>query len=107
MKLDETVYNPDEHKDKEHKIMTMEDVANELEKDFADEIADSKRYLCMAKVADSANDHKDSHYLLEMAKDEFTHARFIYWFMRKHDMWIAEDQEKKYHELAEEMNKFF
>lgn len=107
MKLDETVYDPDTHKEKEHKIMTMEDVANELEKDFAEEIRDAKRYLCMAKVADGAGNKHDAHYLLEIAKDEYTHARFIHGFMEHHDMWMQEEYEKSYEKLEEEMAQFF
>lgn len=98
----------DEHEShKEHKLMTMEDVAECLKKDFSEEIADSKKYLCMAKIADNADVHHDSHYLLEMAKDEYTHAYFIHDFMERHNMCIPEEQEEVFHELKEEMAEFF
>lgn len=89
------------------KIMTMDDVAEALQKDFSEEISDSKKYLCMAKIADNADAYHDSHYLLEMAKDEYTHASFIHGFMERHDMCIPEAQEKCYNALKEEMAEFF
>lgn len=93
--------------DDKHKILTMDDVADNLEADFMDEISDSKKYMCMAKVADSAGNHHDCHYLLEMAKDEYTHARFIRGFMVEHNISIPEDQDKCYHKIEEEISKFF
>lgn len=89
------------------KMLTMDDVAESLKKDLPEEIADSKKYLCMAKIADSADDHHDCHYLLEMAKDEYTHATFIYDFMERHGMCIPEKQKEHYQELKAEMAQFF
>jgi len=88
------------------KMMTMDDVADRLQKDFSEEIADAKKYLCMAKIADCAGAYSDSHYLLEMAKDEYTHACFIHDFMERHDMRASEHHEKCYHKLEEEMAHF-
>lgn len=112
--MDEMVHDPkyvkhgDSNKEhKSHKMMTMDDVAECLEKDFADEISDSKKYMRMAHIAENAGAYEDSHYLLEMSKDEYTHATFIYDFMERHGICIPEDQEVCYHELKEEMAKFF
>lgn len=95
------------HKDKECKVMTMEEVGEELSKDFEDEIRDSKKYLHMAKIADKAGDYEDCHYLTEMAKDEFTHAYFIHSFMEEHGICIHEEHEKEFECLSETMKKFF
>lgn len=92
---------------KGHKIMTMEDVAHELHKDFEGELSDCKRYMCMSRVADDAGAHHDSHYLLEMAKDEYTHACYIHDFLEKHDIDIPEAQEEEYKKLSEKMREFF
>lgn len=89
------------------KCMTMEDVSEQLSKDFADEIADSRKYLHMAKVAEKADDYEDCHYLTEMAKDEYTHAYFIHSFMEEHDICIPEEQEKDFECLKETMKGFF
>lgn len=94
-------------KDKKCKMMTMEDVANELAGDFADEISDCKKYMHMAKVADKAGDYDDCHYLTEMSKDEYTHAYFIHSFMIEHDMCISEEHEKEFECLKETMKDFF
>ncbi|MDE7424993.1 MAG: hypothetical protein K2N51_15100 [Lachnospiraceae bacterium] len=96
-----------EGKDKKHKIMTMEDVAHELKKDFAEEIMDSKKYLCMAKVAEKSHCEEDCHYLTEMAKDEYTHAYFIHEFMIEHDIHVHEEQKREFEELKERMKEFF
>lgn len=92
---------------KEHKVITMADVCKCLQEDFAEEITDAKKYLHMANIADRADNHHDCHYLLEMAKDEYTHAVFIYNFMERHDMHIPEEQEECFDKLKEEMAKFF
>lgn len=94
-------------KDKKHKMMTMEDVANELADDFADEISDCKKYMHMAKVADKSGDYDDCHYLTEMSKDEYTHAYFIHNFMVEHGICIPEEQEKDFECLKEKMKEFF
>lgn len=93
--------------DKEGKMMTMEDVAEQLMENFADEIADSKEYFHMAKIADKFGDLEDCHYLTEMAKDEYTHAYFIHSFMMEHDMCIPEDHEKEFECLTNMMKDLF
>lgn len=105
--MDETAHTTSKGSGKERKMMSMGDVAEALQNDFAEEIADSKKYLCMAKIADHADDHHDCHYLLEMAKDEYTHAAFIHDFMKRHDMCIPEEQEASFNELKETMAEFF
>lgn len=94
-------------KDKERKMMTMADVSECLHKDFAEEMSDAKKYLCMAKIADHAGDEHDCHYLLEMAKDEWTHAMFIHDFMKRHELHIPEEHEECYCKLEKEMAEFF
>lgn len=107
MKIDDEMMDDTTVKAKEHKMMTMDDVAECLQKDFAEEIADSKKYLCMAKIADHAGNEHDCHYLLEMAKDEYTHAVFIHDFMERHELDIPEEQEMCYNKLKEKMSEFF
>lgn len=92
---------------KHHKFMSMDDVVRELRKDFPEEIADSKKYLCMAKVAEKAHNEDDCHYLLEMAKDEYTHAYFIHSFMEEHDIQVPEEQEEEFMRLKDKMREFF
>lgn len=94
-------------RDKKSKVMTMEDVADNLSKDLMDEIEDCKKYFCMSKVAEKSNNHEDCYYLLEMSKDEFTHAYFIHSFMIEHDIAIPEEQEKEFEHLKNKMKEFF
>lgn len=89
------------------KMMTMEDVSEHLQREFLEEITGAKEYLCAAKIADHAEDHYDSHYLMEMAKDEFTHAVFIHEFLEQHGVNIPEVQEKCFAEIKAEMEQFF
>lgn len=95
--------------DKHHhsKTMTMEDVAEQLQADFIDEIEDSKKYFHMSKIAYKAHCEEDCHYLTEMAKDEYTHAYFIHEFMKEHDMHISEEHEEAFEKLSERMKEFF
>lgn len=101
----------DEHEHKEHKrhkLMKLEDVIEQLQEDFAEEIADSKKYLCMAKAVERAGHSEEAcYYLTEMAKDEYTHANFIHSVMVKHDIELPEEQVKEYEELEEKMKEFF
>ena len=96
-----------EGKGKHHKMMTMEDVSKCLEKDFAEEIADSKKYFSMANIAEQARCEEDARYLLEMAKDEYTHAYFIYDFMCEHDINVPEHQKREFEDLKNRMREFF
>lgn len=89
------------------KVVTMSDVAECLQKDFSEEIADAKKYLHMARIAEAAGNEHDNHYLLEMAKDECTHAIYIHDFMKRHAMCISEADEKCFAELKAEMQEFF
>lgn len=92
---------------KKKAMYTMDDVAKELEKDFGEEIDDAKRYMCMAKVAKKSGDEETAHYLSEIAKDEYTHARYIKGYMEDHDMDIPEEHTKAYSTLKEKMARFF
>lgn len=99
-----------EHKHKKYKsseIMSMEDVGEQLSKDFVDEIADSKKYFHMAKIAEKADDYEDCHYLTEMAKDEYTHAYFIHSFMMEHGICIPAEQKEEFECLTDTMKDFF
>lgn len=107
MKMKDVEHEPYTDKHKKYKLMTLEDVAHELEKDFVEEIADSKRYLCMAHIAERAGDNEDCHYLTEIAKDEYTHAYFIHNFMIEHDIHIPEEYKHEFEELKETMRSFF
>lgn len=101
-------YEHDEHNwDDEHEIMTMADVSECLKKDFKEEIEDSKKYLCMSRIAECAGNDHDSYYLREMAYDEYTHATFIRDFMHRHNMCIKEEHEMCYMKLKEEMESLF
>lgn len=105
--LDDMTAAKDWKKDDKHKITSMDDVTEELENDFADEIHDSKKYMRMSRVAEKHGDYDDSYYLLEMSKDEFTHAKFIHEYLEEHDIEIPEELEEKYEKLEEEMSEFF
>lgn len=97
----------DKNKNKKHKVMSMEDIANSFSDDLTEEIEDCKRYFHMAMVAEKCGNHGDSHYLFEMSKDEFTHAYFIHSFMIEHDICITEEQEKDFECLKTKMKEFF
>lgn len=106
MELEQAV-NPVKPRSKKCKVMTMEDVAEQLAGDFEEEIEDSKKYLHMAGIAEKAGDDEDYHYLMEMAKDEYTHAYFIHCFMKDHDMCVEEEHEREFMCLKEKMKDLF
>ena len=96
-----------EGKHMEHKMSTMEDVAEQLKEDFEEEIEDCKKYLHMAGIAERAGHAMDCHYLAEMAKDEYTHAYFIHNFMYEHGIHVPEEQERDFEELTGRVKEFF
>lgn len=88
-------------------MMTSEELLKHLSDHLEDEISDSKGYLKMAKKADEIGKKEMAHYLLEIAKDEYTHARYIKKVMHEFELPISSDLMLKYNELESELNEYF
>lgn len=82
-------------------MMTLEDISKKLHGDFNDEIQDANTYLNMAKCAQRMEHHDLAHYLCEMAKDEYSHAKFIHMYLVENGIDIDEEDKADWHELEE------
>lgn len=79
--------------------MSYADVIGELKKDLCDEIGDSKKYMKMSKAMENAGRERAAKYLHAIAKDEYTHATFIYEYLSSEGIDIPEKDALKYQEL--------
>lgn len=76
---------------KTDKTMTIEDISKQLHEDFSDEIHDTNKYMDMAECAKQLGHDETAYYLSEIAKDEYSHACYIYMYLKEHG--IAIDKE--------------
>lgn len=74
---------------------------------FVSEIDGANGYLDMAEKADKMNEPELAGYLREMAKDEYSHAKFIKCVLDKRHASIAQDTYNKYDELCDRMKSTF
>lgn len=88
--------------------MSVHDIKETFKKDFIDEVNDSNTYLDMAKAAEgeSSNEHFIKG-LYEMAKDEYTHAKFIHEMLVDWGCEIPENELMKWHMLKERVDRVF
>lgn len=71
------------------------------------EIDGANGYLDMAEAAEKMDEDGLAKYLYEMAKDEYSHAKFIKYFLEKKHVSIAQDTYTKYDELCTRMKSTF
>lgn len=102
MKMDDELM---ESVPKKKGLTTIEDVKECLRKDFADEVMDANKYLQMAEMVEAAGE--DSYYFVEMAKDEYTHAKFICEYLEMNSVHIPGDQKRCFEKLEAEISKYF
>ena len=79
--------------------MTKMDIINKLRSEFPEEVEDSKNYFMMAQAAENMGHYDVAEGLYEIAKDEYTHARFIKHFLKNTGEPIPEAECEKYHEI--------
>lgn len=80
-------------------MMTYGMVVEKMKEDLGDEIEDCKKYLKMSKACEHAGHEKAAKYLHMIAKDEFTHARFLYEYLSEEGIDIPTEDAVKFQEL--------
>lgn len=88
-------------------IMSLQDITKTLQEHLPDEIEDSKHYMHMAKSAEEMGNGHLAKYLYAVSKDEFTHADFIYTYLKDAGLAIPEDQVVAFEELKHKAMKIF
>lgn len=87
--------------------MTHDEIMNHFKTEFPNEVSDSMKYLEMAKAAEYMGKSELARGLYRMAKDEYTHAKFIAGMIMKSGGTIPADQMSKWNELEEHIFRAF
>lgn len=87
--------------------MTLQDITKKLQEHLPDEIGDTKTYIHMAKSAEEMGNGHLAKYLYAVCKDEFSHADFIYTYLKDSGIAIPEDQVVMFEEVKNKMKHMF
>lgn len=68
----------------------MNDVVAELQRRFAEEVADFNSYLLIAQTAHDADMEQAYHILKDIACEEYIHAKHLHTILSEHDALTAE-----------------
>lgn len=79
--------------------MTIEDISKKLHEDFTDEIHDANKYMDMAENAKRLGHDDTAYYLLEIAKDEYSHACYIYMYLNENNIPIDKEDSEDWNKL--------
>ena len=85
----------------------MEDIKKTFEKDFCDEIEDCNKYHKMAQAAKALGKEELAEGLMDVAYDEYTHAKFIHMMLSEWSCEIPEKSLMKWHALKERAEHIF
>lgn len=87
--------------------MKREELAKHLLTNFAKEVDDADKYYTMAMTAEETDYADLSYGLIEMAKDEYTHAQFIMNTMTEMGFDIPAEEKAKWAALDDKMHDSF
>ena len=87
--------------------MTKEEISKHLLTRFAAEMEDATNYHTMAETAEKMGKYDLVDGLIDMAKDEYTHAEFIKMTMENMDVTIPDEHQKKWDVLEEKFKDLF
>lgn len=96
-----------EMKQGEGRMMTMQEIVHKLHENFSDEIADANEYLNMAESAERMEHHEMAEGLAEIAKEEYTHAKFIHYVMKENGIMADTEDMKDWEELEARFRRMF
>lgn len=82
-------------------MMTLPEISKTLQGELKDEIDGCKQYYNMGMSADDMRHYNLSHYLYEMAKDEYTHAKFIRDYMKENHVEVTDSEESAFAEIED------
>lgn len=99
------------HHDKETKHSEREEslecIKSYFSKELPDEINGCCEYLDLAKKAEETGHTDLAHGLYEMARDEYTHAKFIHDHLIDWGCEIPQNEMMKYHSMKERIFRVF
>lgn len=71
------------------------------------EIEGFNNYVAMAEIAEEKGEDDLCEYLMEMAEDEYSHARFIYKYAKERCCSISDECKEKYKCMESKYMSFF
>lgn len=86
--------------------MTETEIAKHISEKLDSEIKGCSSYLDMTKIAMEKDDSELAMALSEMAKDEYTHAHFIFTYMAEMGMEVPEETRHAFYALKKRIEAF-
>lgn len=99
--------NSEDMKDFSNKEKGMEKIKSYFSEEFSDEMKGCNEYADLAHQAKEAGDTTLAYGLYQMAKDEYTHAKFIHDYLIEWGCEIPEMEVSKYHQTKERISHIF
>lgn len=90
-----------------HGMMSLSEITENLYEEFPDEMEDANHYMDMSKSAYDMGHQELAYYLCEIAKDEFTHAKFIHHHLKESGVEISTEWHKEWEELENRFRQYF
>lgn len=78
-----------------------------MESAFPSEVQDCKKYMDLAKQAETEGEDDLAEGFMEMAQDEYTHAQFIYQEITSEDRFVSDAHKQMWDELEKMMGGMF
>ena len=97
----------EEKRTSSHHEIRMEDIKASFKEDFSEEIHDANRYCDMAMAAKMMGHTHIARGLYAMARDEYSHAKFIHDCLVDWGCEISEKELMEWHELIERASRSF
>lgn len=101
------------HEEKHYKeeshlgMYSLPDITHKLHEEFEDEISGANQYLDMANSAAHMNHHDLATALTMMAKDEYSHARFIHSFLKESGIAISDEICEQWKDVDNRFQRLF
>lgn len=85
----------------------MHDVKHAIAENFPDEIHDSNKYLTLAQTAAENGESTSARGFFEMAKEEYTHAKFLKYQAHIYGIELSHEDVMEFHDLEERLSAIF
>lgn len=87
-------------------MMTKEEISKHIVEKMDHEIKGCSEYLDMCEKAQEMENYELAHGLSEMAKDEYTHAHFMFEYMAENNIDVPETSRHDFYALQKRIMAF-
>jgi ferritin len=88
-------------------MMTLQDIIEDFKHEFMDEVNGANKYLDEGWAADEMHYRDLCTHLCAMAKDEYSHAKFIHQTLMRYGIEIPTEEQTAWTQLEERMHQLF